>query len=137
MSVKYTSYIPQTSEKITKELVNRMFKAGLIIQEETEKNLQGEGSSDKTYLVPGTKDTYYTPSEPGEPPAVATGRLLESIDTKVIRDKIGTSYQVGSPLKKAIWLEKGTKLMKPRPFLKPSYKAKKQEIKKLFSKKIE
>lgn len=136
MSVKYTSYMPKVKKKIDKELVNKMFKAALIIKEATVKKLKGGGSSKEARLVPGTKTAYYYPSVPGEEPAEATGRLFGSIEAKVVEDNIGTSYQVGSPLKKALWLEKGTPKMQPRPFLLPAYKESRNKAKKILSKKI-
>jgi hypothetical protein len=54
-------------------------------------------------------------SRPGEPPRVRTGQLMSSINAQKLD---ATSWKVGSPLKKAFWLEVGTRNMAPRPFLR-------------------
>ena len=58
-------------------------KACLMVERETKKSMQGSrtehtGFGGRQYKVPGTKK-WYTASQPGEPPAIVTGRLFNSI----------------------------------------------------------
>lgn len=82
----------------------------------------------RSYRIPGSTRTYRA-SRPNEPPATATGRLRSSYRFTV-RDegdkKIG---EVGSPLDYALYLEKGTRRMAPRPHLVPAFYAREAAIK--------
>lgn len=53
-------------------------------------------------------------SAPGEPPAVDTGALYESLRVEKAGD---ADYLVGTGDEKAVWLEFGTRRMAARPFL--------------------
>jgi len=61
--------------------------------------------STKTRFVPGTKQPY-TPSLPGEPPAIASSRMFGSIRGRVESSLFGTEGQVGTPLDYPRILEK-------------------------------
>ena len=56
-------------------------------------------------------------SAPGEAPAVDTGNLIGSIDTFHPSE---TLSEVRIPPEYALYLEKGTSRMKPRPFVRPA-----------------
>ena len=58
-------------------------------------------------------------SAPGEPPASITGRLAQSLE--VIDD--GDALLVASEVDYALYLERGTATMAPRPFLGPAAEA--------------
>lgn len=58
-------------------------------------------------------------SAPGEPPASDTGRLLNSIEHKILVENT-VFARVGSSVEYAIYLELGTRHMLPRPFLRPA-----------------
>jgi len=82
----------------------------------------------RTYRIPGSSRTYRA-SRPNEPPATVTGRLRSSYQFKVREEggkKIG---EVGSPLDYALYLEKGTRRMAPRPHVMPAYYAREDAIK--------
>lgn len=69
--------------------------------------------------APGGGRTYgvHTASAPGQPPAVDTGRLRQSIRVQ----KVGPGhYRVGTDVQYAIFLEFGTRRIAARPFLRPS-----------------
>lgn len=59
-------------------------------------------------------------SAPGDSPASDTGHLLASIEQSLEEDANGVYGRVGSRLQKAEYLEMGTSLMAPRPFLRPA-----------------
>ena len=110
----------------------RMAEACIHVQNKTKEKLSGKRTG-RVYRVPGTKKTY-TASAPGEPPAVMTGQLRTSIKYRIVGDMKVTG-EVGSKLKKAPMLEFGTKKMKPRPFLRPTFQEELPEIKNILSRK--
>lgn len=59
-------------------------------------------------------------SAPGQPPATDLGMLAASITWALGRDAKGLFAVVGSGLRKARWLELGTRRMAARPFLRPA-----------------
>ncbi|MFA5761722.1 MAG: HK97-gp10 family putative phage morphogenesis protein [Dehalococcoidales bacterium] len=69
-----------------------------------------------------------SPSSPGEPPGVDTGRLRNSITHEIeealwdIIGRVGTNVEYGK------WLELGTKDMSPRPYLRRAIEENKQEL---------
>jgi hypothetical protein len=70
----------------------------------------------------------YKASRPGEAPAVRLGQLRQSYRFQVVGPNYMERGEVGSPLDRALYLEKGTKRIKPRPHLEPAYFKKKNEI---------
>ncbi len=108
----------------------RMFAATQRVRTEVLKTLSGERSG-REYTVPGTA-VKYTASAPGEPPAVMTSQLRESV-TDIVFEKNKTVYgQVGTPLEKGLFLEYGTIQIKPRPWLEPSFKASADDVKRIL-----
>jgi hypothetical protein len=64
-------------------------------------------------------------SVPGASPAPDTGQLRNSVDYELVSNSVAI---VGSGLDKAAWLEFGTTRIAPRPWLRPSLAAIKDEI---------
>lgn len=54
---------------------------------------------------------------------VDTGRLRSSITHDIGRDELGLAARVGTDVHYAIYLEFGTRRMRPRPFLRPALNA--------------
>ena len=76
----------------------------------------------------------HIPSRPGQAPATDTGRLVGSIYFDQARGTFGSpTATVGSKLAYALYLEYGTRNMKPRPVWEPE--AKKAQAK--FIKRVE
>jgi HK97 gp10 family phage protein len=71
----------------------------------------------------------YTASSPGEPPAVATGQLRQSIKTSIEQVGLNIIGYIGSGIVYAPCLEFGTKKMSPRPWLKPSFEKSEPKLK--------
>lgn len=98
--------------------------------------IHGEAVRGVATLSSGEVQTRYNPrrevtaSKPGDPPNVDFGVFMKSIQFEV--DLASNTGYVGSNDKRAPWFEFGTKHMKPRPWLTPAIKAKKEEILKLF-----
>lgn len=128
--IKFTRNLDQVVKKIDDMAAQRMTEACLHVQNKTKEKLSGSRTG-RTYRVPGTNRTY-TASAPGEPPAVMHGQLRNSIQFRVKSDK-EISGEVGSELKKAVELEFGTKRIKPRPFLRPTFQEELPEIKNILS----
>jgi HK97 gp10 family phage protein len=127
MSIKIVSRIPEAKAKIKSEAFARMVKAVNTVRNETLETLSGSRSG-RIYRVPGTMKTY-TASSPGEPPAVATGQLRQSVRTQVDNSSSMVIGYVGSTLIYAPCLEFGTKKMSPRPWLKPSFEKSEPKLK--------
>lgn len=58
------------------------------------------------------------PSEPGDPPHVDSGRLIDSLYAEI--DAAGLAARVGSTEEHAVYTEVGTSRMAPRPWLVPA-----------------
>jgi HK97 gp10 family phage protein len=72
-------------------------------------------------------------SAPGEPPASQSGKLLRSI--QIVTSRItGVLVRISAP--HARWLERGTKKMEPRPFIRPAIANKKIEMKEAMAQPI-
>jgi HK97 gp10 family phage protein len=127
MSIKIVSRIPEAKAKIKDEAFQRMVKAVNAVRNETLVTLSGNRSG-RTYFVPGTMKTY-TASSPGEPPAVATGQLRQSIKTSIEQVGLNIIGYIGSGIVYAPCLEFGTKKMSPRPWLKPSFEKSEPKLK--------
>lgn len=109
----------------------RMFAATQEVRNEVLETLSGERTG-RTYKVPGTQ-VEYTASAPGEPPAVATGQLRNSVTAVVEKEGKATKGIVGTELIKGLHLEKGTKNMAPRPWLEPSFEKSLGRVKDILS----
>ena len=66
---------------------------------------------------PRGKDTTHVASAPGEPPAVDTGRLRNSITSEVFRTPKGAEVIVSANTEYAMALEVGTERIAPRPYM--------------------
>lgn len=75
----------------------------------------------------------YTASAPGEAPATVTGDLRTSYRFRVSDDHMA---EVGSPLDYALFLEKGTVNMAPRPHIKPAYAKNAKKIKEALERNV-
>lgn len=80
------------------------------------------------------RNTPTSPSSPGDPPAIDTGRLVASVThviegggfSKETKGYVGTNVDYGRHL------EFGTSTIAPRPWLTPALESKKKEIKALI-----
>lgn len=117
--------------EIDKLMLARMEKAMRRARAIVLETLSGSRSG-KRYKVPGTKGAFYTASAPGEPPAVATARLRQSIQTEVVTEGDQIIGVVGTDLEYGRHLEYGTRNMEPRPWIKPSIEKVLPELNDLF-----
>lgn len=90
------------------------YAAAQYVQAQAKLNIQGGSRSGRLYV---RGSITHRASAPGEYPKSDTGRLASSISVEK-----GYKYAiVGSNLKYAPWLETGTPIMAPRPWLKRTY----------------
>jgi phage gpG-like protein len=101
-------------KQIDDTIPKRMEAAVRTVQAEAITLLSQQGTG-RQYKVPGTKNTYYTASSPGQPPAVATGDLKRSIDVDVSDD--GLIGEVGTEIDYGMMLQFGTRNILARPWL--------------------
>lgn len=73
----------------------------------------------KLFIVPG-RGVAHTAGVAGGPPASDTGALANSIHHTIGSDGDGLVARVGSDLRYAGWVELGTKLAPPHPYLRPA-----------------
>ena len=129
--IKLDLHTDKVIKAIGAAATTRMHKAVIAVRNETLDTLRGPRSG-RTYYVPGTRRTY-TASSPGQPPAVATSDLLNSIETTVKGEGSEIIGTVGTKLPYGKMLEFGTRNMAPRPWLKPTLDKSISMIKEIFS----
>ena len=81
----------------------------------------------RRYRIPGAR-RYYTASAPGEPPAQRLGHLRNSYRFRLVGANGEEVGEVGSPLWHALYTEKGTRRMKPRPHVMRAYLGRRDRI---------
>ena len=97
----------KTAVKADKQL----YLLALMVEREAKQGMKGARHGVKYPNLPNTS------SAPGEPPAVQTGFLVRKITT----EKIGRlAYKVGVNVPYGLYLELGTRHIRPRPWLRPA-----------------
>lgn len=116
--------------QIEDELDKRMKKAAMAVNGEVKRVLTGRRSG-RLYRVPATR-RFYTASSPSEAPAVRLGALRQSYEFDIQGRGFNAVGIVGSRLKYAPMLEKGTSRMAPRKHLMPAFLNKAAEVERIF-----
>lgn len=80
---------------------------------------------------------FYRASSPGEAPAQRLARLRQSIRFYAVRISTGVRGRIGSHLRYAAWLEKGTQKMAPRPSLAPALDRSRREVESILTRPLE
>ena len=86
-------------------------------KENKRQTVEGSGKSRSGTRKPNPK---HVPSRPHTPPNSDTGQLMDSYSSFPSRDRL--KIYIGSPDRKAFWLEYGTRNMEARPHLVPRYR---------------
>lgn len=124
--VRFESNRATVEMRVADESKVRMERALELVRGEAMR-LMSERKSGRIYRVPGTK-VLYTASAPGEAPAVPTGRLKGSITRDVTVTLTETIGRVGTGLPYGAHLEYGTRRIRPRPWLTPSFRNMRERI---------
>jgi HK97 gp10 family phage protein len=101
------------TERQAKQIIE---STAIAIQADSVQAIEQGHKSGRVYLKTKAKIKHVS-SAPGEAPATDTGTLVKSIRYKNEPDGVAYVY---TNLKYAPWLELGTRIMEPRPFLMPA-----------------
>lgn len=120
-----------------------MTKSAIRVRNRIVRSLHHSGKAnnravrDKSGRFAKKNESKHNPSQPGEPPASDTGRLAQSYEWKVGRDRGGIFAEVGTNVFYAPYLEFGTRKMAPRPHVRPAIDADRVEIAKDIARMVE
>jgi len=119
VTIKLNLKTEELNRALDQNAPKRMLEAVNELRNEVLKTLSGSRSG-RVYRVPGTKRTYVA-SAPGQAPATASSGLRQSVKSEV--EGRGTSVigKVKAEAAHALPLEFGTRRVKARPFMKPSF----------------
>jgi len=131
VEITFKSNLPAVMKAIDKAAKDRMQEAVEAVRNQALETLSGSRSG-RTYKVPGTRRTY-TASSPGEPPAVATAELRQSVKGVVEKEGSRIVGMVGTDKIQGLMTEFGTRNMAPRPWLKPSFEKSVGKVKEIFT----
>lgn len=112
-----TSNIQSIKAAVAEEMARGLMESADAIEDDIVKGMF-KSRGGRRYRRPAG-GTYYTheASQPGNPPAVDTEKLVKSVGSK---RRSATEVEVGMRDKKAPWLEFGTEHIEPRPSLGPA-----------------
>jgi len=113
----------------TQANLDAMHKATLMVERDVKKSFPKIGTG-RVYSK--GKGKIHIASMPGEPPAIDTGNLRASIQSKVQVRGINVLGEVGSDMPYSLYLELGTKTMTKRPYLMPTVRKDKRKIGEIF-----
>lgn len=123
-TVRYRNHAKQRSSELRRGVARNVEAAATLLQGELKRTLRGQRSGALYPVRPGSP-TVYRASAPGEPPAVATGRLLNSVEAASAGK---ARWLVGTPLKYGRHLEFGTIHMRPRPWFRVTAREQRKAI---------
>lgn len=112
-----------------------MHKATLLVERDVKRSFPkvGTGRIYRRDVRSKTKKTkIHIASAPGQPPAIDTGHLRSSIQSKVQVRGINVLGEVGSDMPYSLYLELGTRTMEKRPYLMPTVRKDKRKIGEIF-----
>jgi len=131
IDITFKSNLPEVMRKIDATAKDRMQEAVQAVRNQALETLSGSRSG-RTYKVPGTSRTY-TASSPGEPPAVATAELRQSVKGVVEKEGNQIVGMVGTDKIQGKMLEFGTKYIEARPWLRKSFEESGAKVKEIFT----
>ena len=135
---QFPDVLQQISNRLNDNLEIALKQCGEKIQSDIEYSMAHTQRSDKGYHTHNKTKLHY-PSLPGNPPAIDTDRLRQSIGYEVVNNGHEVYGMVGTSQYDpdyGRWLEYGTTKMSMRPWLRPAMLANNEFIKKCISKAI-
>lgn len=118
--------LQKRSAEIQKEAERQMaialLDSGFKIQRDAQASIR---QGNKTGALYRRRSKTHRASAPGEAPALDTGVLANSISVQTQ----ASTVNIFTRLKYAAWLEYGTRLIRPRPFMFPAFERNKKWIK--------
>ena len=118
------------SKRYSKNVAKALVQGGELVRGEAIKSIQNTSPGDQVTRSREGGATYdHTASSPGDAPNTDTGDLVKSIQLDVQKKRV----LVGSGLAYAKFLEFGTRVMAPRPWLVPALEKNRKKIKKLIA----
>lgn len=114
--MKIQDFSSQVAKQIADDAEEEIERLCLICEREAKQSMEGGGKP-------------HTPSRPGEPPHVDTGRLRASVTHEVEKNLFSIIGRVGTNVEYGRYLELGTSRMSPRPWLRPALKRTLKEAK--------
>lgn len=120
---EFSKYLSKISPKIKHSLVNTIKLCCKKVQDDIQYSMAHTERNTSVSYYTNNKTKAHHPSLPGNPPAVDTGNLRESIRYEVHEEEKEVYGVVGSTQKDpnyAVYTEYGTSRMAPRPWLRPA-----------------
>lgn len=117
-------------KQVLDDLEATMSAVGQLVRSTAIRGIQKGPKTGRLYTRRGIA---HRASAPGEYPASDTGRLVNSIRAQVRRKGQNVDALIGASTDYAKMLEFGTRRMRKRPFLKPSIRKNRKNIRKLVS----
>lgn len=135
MASRLNWYGPQVLASVGREVERRLDEAAIIVVTNAQDSMaESKGG------VPITRGAGRgtLASAPGEPPAIRTSNLVNSVDWETIFTASGTRAaklrrRVGTNVKYGLWLEVGTRHIKPRPWLLPALQKATGTVRSIFA----
>ena len=132
VEVVFHDNLKEVMKKIDETSKARMLESVNEVRNKTLETLSGSRSG-VVYKVPRTNRTY-TASAPGEPPAVMTGELRQSIKSGIEGEGDKLMGFVGTEKKHGPMMEFGTRRgIAPRPWLRKSFEQSEAKMKEIFT----
>ena len=119
-------------KKQGRKLEEALHASALVVQNDARRSILKGPKTGRIY--PRGKRSSHQASAPGEAPASDTGTLVRNILAEMDPRKL--FVRIIAKTKYSLFLEEGTKKMKPRPFLRPALERNLRKITAIFQAKL-
>lgn len=127
-----TKKLDKLDDYIKEDVADALEAAAMIVEGDAKQSIQ---RGPKTGLVYTKSFGTHQASAPGEPPASDTGRLANSVDRDVDKEKLEAI--VGTDLEYGLFLEEGTVNIEARPWLRPAMERNREKAKRFFQRVVD